>query len=243
MGYRRRTAPDASSSIVGVQRRYVILAMAAVLVLGIVTPVFSSPRRPGAQARQAGEGDRQERPHHRQPGARARRSRPTRLAQRRQRSARRDRRSSPRQRTALVTSTAPIGDYEALGGPSVEVTVPPSGLIEVWAQADIRQRRRRHRRALRGRPDGPGYLRRATSAATTRRSVDVRGGGPGDFDPVARPSGFSRVVGCDDIGAPLPVLLQRHAGQPHLRAALFRVRAAADEAEFQNRILRIAPKP
>jgi hypothetical protein len=141
----------------------------------------------------------------------------------------------------LVTTTAAIGDYESLGGPSVQVTVPPSGLIEVFAQADILND---DGGAVALYEDGqkvPGISEEAYCGDDSAL-FEMTGGGGGDFETFSTPAQFDVVLGCTNIGAPASVLLERPPGT-HTYELRYSECVCGGEAEFQNRILRIAPKP
>ena len=140
----------------------------------------------------------------------------------------------------LVTSTAPITDPERLDGPSVQVTVPESGLIEVWAQADIRD------------DDGGTVALFQDGQQMTGISEEnfcgddsslftMQGGGPGDFETFATPPVVG-IFGCTSAGAPAPVLLETSPGQ-HTYELGYSECACGGSAEFQNRVLRIGPRP
>jgi hypothetical protein len=140
----------------------------------------------------------------------------------------------------LVTSTAPIGEYEALGGPTVRVVVPNSGLIEVWAQVEIKDD---EGGAVGLYEDGvkvPG-VSSTEFCGDDSALIDMQGGGPGDFTLFASPAtpGF---LGCTNAGAPAPVLLSRPPG-PHTYELRYSECSCGGEAEFRNRVLRVAPRP
>ena len=212
--------------------------MAAVLVLGIVTPVFSSPGDQALKrAKRAKVIAKNARTTANQALAEAQQAKQLaqgandRLDALAVRSARED---------GVVASDNAIGDYEALGGPAVEVTVPASGLIEVWGQAEILE-------------DDGGTVALFEDGQPVPRlsSTDfcgddsalftMFGGGPSNFTPVATPSGFSP-LGCASVGAPAPILVETTPGQ-HTYEMRYSECVCGDEAEFRNRILRIAPKP
>ncbi|HEX5713155.1 MAG TPA: hypothetical protein VFX85_07565 [Solirubrobacterales bacterium] len=140
----------------------------------------------------------------------------------------------------LVTSTAPIGEYEAKGGPAVQVTVPNSGLIEVWAQVEIKDD---EGGAVGLYEDGakvPG-ISAAEYCGDDSALVDAQGGGTGEFIPFATPPTPS-FPGCTSAGAPAPVLLSRPPG-PHTYELRYSECSCGGEAQFRNRLLRIAPRP
>jgi hypothetical protein len=145
------------------------------------------------------------------------------------------------QENGLVTSDAAIGDYESLGGPSVQVTVPASGLIEVFAQADILDD---DGGAVGLYEDGqkvPG-ISAATFCGDDSALFEMTGGGAGDFETFSTPPDFDVALGCTNVGASSSVLLERPPGL-HTYEMRYSECVCGGEAEFQNRILRIAPKP
>ena len=150
---------------------------------------------------------------------------------------------------ALVTSSAVFGEYEALGGPSVQVTVPDSGLIEVWAQVGIEEE---EGGAVGLYEDGakitgisaaefcgdPGGIQDGSAL------IDMQGTGPGgQFIPAATPPtpGF---LGCASAGSPGSVLLSRPPGVHtyELRYSECSCNPGGG-AEFRDRTLRVAPRP
>lgn len=152
----------------------------------------------------------------------------------------------------LVTSSAVFGEYEALGGPSVQVTVPSSGLIEVWAQV-----------AVEGDDGGAVGLfedgQRVTGISEPEicgdaepggiqdgsALIDMQGGAPaGQFIAVATPPTPGFALGCASAGAPAPVLLSRPAG-PHTYELRYSECSCSlgGGAEFRDRVLHVAPRP
>ena len=117
--------------------------------------------------------------------------------------------ASTRVRSGFAPEPVTTGSEEfvALGGPAVEVTVPPSGLIEVWAQATISEDGAvslyEDGRPLGGQaeqcgPGGPGVL----------FAVE---GSLGNPLAVATPAGPGIGI-CGSLGAPAPVLFQTTPG-------------------------------
>jgi hypothetical protein len=139
-----------------------------------------------------------------------------------------------------VTSNAPIGDYEALGGPSVQVTVPSSGLIEVWAQADIRDD---HGGTVALYEDGQPVhgISEDGFCGDDSALMEMQGGGTGDFETFSTPPSVETILGCTNTGAPAPVLLQRPPGE-HTYELRYSECTCGGEAEFQNRVLRVGPR-
>src|SRR5687768_6273493 len=110
--------------------------MGALLAVGVATPVFGGPaadlalkraKKAKKIAKNARDTANQALTASQQAGQSAQRAN-DRLDSERVLSARAN---------GVVTSDAPIGAPELLDGPAVQVTVPDSGLIEVWGQADI----------------------------------------------------------------------------------------------------------
>lgn len=140
----------------------------------------------------------------------------------------------------VVTSSAPIGSYEAKGGPSVQVVVPSSGLIEVWAQAEIKDE---EGGAVGLYEDGqkvPG-ISDPEFCGDDSALIEMQGGGPGEFEIFATPPvpGF---LGCTSAGAPSSVMLSRPPGS-HTYELRYSECSCGGEAEFRNRVLRIGPRP
>lgn len=120
--------------------------------------------------------------------------------------------ASTQVRTAFSSDpvTTSSEDFVALtGGPAVQVTVPSSGLIEVWAQATISEDgavslfqdgRPMGGQAMVCGPEGPGTL----------FAVE---GSPGEPLTMATPTGPGVGI-CGSLGAPAPVLFQTTPG-PH----------------------------
>jgi hypothetical protein len=144
-------------------------------------------------------------------------------------------------RTALapdLVTTASENFVALAGGPTVQVTVPPSGLIEVWAQATIGEdgavslyqddRPMGGQATLCG-PEGPGVL----------FAVEGSGGEP---IALATPAG-SGIGLCGSLGAPAPILFQTTPG-PHT----YELRYAdcgcegSEPATFSDRRLFVGPR-
>jgi hypothetical protein len=140
----------------------------------------------------------------------------------------------------LVTSDAPIGAPELLDGPAVQVAVPDSGLIEVWSQADILDD---DGGTLALFEDGQPMsdIAEENFCGDDSALFSMQGGGPGDFETFSTPPTLS-VIGCTNAGAPAPVLLETAPGQ-HTYEVGYSECVCGGEAEFQNRVLRIAPRP
>jgi hypothetical protein len=139
----------------------------------------------------------------------------------------------------LVTSTAPIGSYESKGGPTVNVTVPSSGLIEVWAQAEIRDD---EGGAVALYEDGNkvGGVSLPDACGDSAALIDMQGGGDGAFLPFSTPPTLT-FFGCANAGAPAPVLLSRPPGE-HTYEMRYSECSCGGSAEFRNRVLRVGPR-
>jgi hypothetical protein len=140
---------------------------------------------------------------------------------------------------AGTVTTGEENAYVDLGGPSVTVTVPASGLVEVWAQVAVGD-------------DG------ALSLFADGQQVPDQD--PNDFctDPpgglLANPSGAGKltlatpnganVFGCGSLGSPSPVLFSASPGEHtyELRYADCGCDPGID-AEFSSRMLTVAPRP
>jgi hypothetical protein len=138
-----------------------------------------------------------------------------------------------------VTSTAPVGSYESKGGPSVTVTVPNSGLIEVWVQADIRDD---EGGAVALYEDGNkvGGVSLPDACGDGAALIDMQGGGSGEFETFSTPPTLT-FFGCASTGAPAPVLLSRPPGE-HTYELRYSECSCGGSAEFRNRVLRIGPR-
>jgi hypothetical protein len=145
----------------------------------------------------------------------------------------------------LVT-TDNEGTYQDLGGPSVTVSVPSSGLIEVWAQATML--------------DGAASLFEDGQQVPDQDPNDLCSGGatsppPGplltapDGSPFGGPltvstPGVISPFGCGSTTAPTSVVFKTNPGQHtySLRYASCGCNAP-DPAEISDRFLAVAPKP
>ena len=146
------------------------------------------------------------------------------------------------QENGLVTTTAPQGAYEALGGPSVQVTVPASGLIEVWAQVDIRNDDGGTVALFEDGQEVPD-ISDEDFCGDDSALIETEGGGPGDFDTYSTPA-LRGIIGCNNTGAPSPVLLERPPGTHTYELRYSECQCGPGPgAEFQNRILRVGPRP
>jgi hypothetical protein len=146
---------------------------------------------------------------------------------------------------ALVT-TDNESTYQDLGGPSVTVTVPSSGLIEVWAQATML--------------DGAASLYEDGHQVPDQDPNDLCSGGPSspppgplvtapDGSPFGGPltvstPGVISPFGCGSTGAPGSVVFKTSPGDHtySLRYASCGCNAP-DPAEISDRFLAVAPRP
>jgi hypothetical protein len=140
-----------------------------------------------------------------------------------------------------VTTTAPIGSYVAGGGPSVTVTVPDSGLIEVWAQAEIRNDDGGAVGLFQDGAKVPG-ISEPDYCGDDSALIEMEGGGPGDFDVFSTPPTVNLVFGCLNFGAPSPVLVQTTPGQ-HTFELRYSACQCGGSGTFRHRVLRVAARP
>jgi hypothetical protein len=122
------------------------------------------------------------------------------------------------------------------GGPSVAVTAPSSGLVEVWAQATV---------------EGPGYVSLfqdgqpmpgQTEFCAPEEGIGVLFAAPGlsgEPETVGTPS--ANLI-CSTTGAPGPVLFQTSPGQ-HTYELRYGTCGCGEPVEFSQRLLRVAPRP
>ena len=121
------------------------------------------------------------------------------------------------------------------GGPSVTVTVPSSGLIEVWAQATV---------------DGPGYATLFEDGQMMPGQAELCSPEPGlgtlfsafggpEPETVATPAANGV---CATTGAPGPVLFQTAPGQHTYELRYGACGCAGEPVVFSNRSLRVAPR-
>jgi hypothetical protein len=238
----RTGGAGAVSSIAPVRRRSVILALAGILVVGIVTPVLGHSRHAGVdraldRAKKAKRIAKQALPLAQQASAKADQANQT--AGQVQADLNSTKIASDTE-GGLVTSSSPIGSFEDLGGPSVQVTVPGSGLIEVWAQAEIRDDDGGTVALF---EDGQPVNDIAEDGFCGDDSAlfEMQGGGAGDFETFSTPPIVNLTLGCTSTGAPAPVLLQRPPGQ-HTYELRYSECSCGGEAELQNRVLRVGPR-
>ncbi len=143
------------------------------------------------------------------------------------------------QRSAKVTTSSE--SYVERGGPSVTVTVPASGLIEVWAQFDTTDA---DGGAVSLYEDGKQVPGQADCDPDVHNSlVLVEGGGSPPGNPViaSTPAAVDVAFGCVTFGAPGPVVFQRPPGQ-HTYELRYADPCPCVGSEFSNRVLRVGPR-
>jgi hypothetical protein len=123
------------------------------------------------------------------------------------------------------------------GGPSVTVTAPASGLIEVWAQVTVAEEGATalfedgQKMAGQGESCGAGF---------DTALIAVKFGGP-EPTTIATP-GAPGFVGCGVLGPPGSVLFQTSPGT-HTYELRYESCGCSPEATFSQRLLRVAPRP
>lgn len=141
----------------------------------------------------------------------------------------------------LVSTSSPTGEYEALGGPSVQVTVPPSGLIEVWAQVAINDEEGGGVGLFEDGQEVDGVAEPELCGEDSAL-IDAVGAGPGNFVLYATPP-VPGLIGCTSAGAPAAVLLSRPPGPHTYELRYAQCSCGGAPAEFKDRTLRVAPRP
>ncbi len=142
---------------------------------------------------------------------------------------------------ALVTTSSPTGEFEALGGPSLQFTVPPSGLIEVWAQVAINDEEGGAVGLFEDGQEVDG-IAEPELCGDDSALIDASGGGPGGFVLFASPP-VPGVIGCTSAGAPAAVLLSRPPGPHTYELRYAQCSCGGAPAQFKDRVLRVAPRP
>jgi hypothetical protein len=138
----------------------------------------------------------------------------------------------------VTTTSAEL--VQLAGGPAVQVTVPSSGLIEVWAQATV---------------DGEGKVALFEDGQLLPGQADcLEGEGPGvlfsnigsieDGVVLSTPAALSLSGICATLGPPGPVLFQTTPGAHtyELRYARCGCKEAPEEVTFSNRRLFVGPR-
>jgi hypothetical protein len=142
-------------------------------------------------------------------------------------------------RRAAAAGPATTGSEEFValaGGPSIQVTVPASGLIEVWAQATISEDG-----AVSLYEDGQPMAGQAQCGPEGPGALFAVEGSPGEPLTLATPAGPGLGV-CGSLGAPAPVLFQTAPG-PHTYELRYADCGCGGGAPtFSNRRLFIGPR-
>lgn len=132
--------------------------------------------------------------------------------------------------------------YVSLGGPSVNVTVGGSGLIQVWAQADIEDNADGGSVALF--EDGqivPGQAPPCDPDISPSNLFLWEGTGSGGPVTVGTPASFTGNGGCGTLGAPGPVQFKRPPGN-HTYELRYADPCPCGSSQFTNRVLRVGPQ-
>jgi hypothetical protein len=142
---------------------------------------------------------------------------------------------------SLVSTSSPSGEFEALGGPQVQVVVPASGLIEVWAQVAINDDEGGAVGLFEDGQEVDG-ISEPELCGDDSALIDAAGEGPGNFVLFATPP-VPSVIGCAGAGAPAPVLLSRTPGIHTYELRYAQCSCGGAPAEFKDRVLRVAARP
>lgn len=139
-----------------------------------------------------------------------------------------------------AASTTSESYVQLPGGPSVSVTVPASGLIEVWAQVTAAGSG-----AVALFEDGQRMQGQSQECAPSMASsalLAIDSGGPEPFT-AATPSavGFFGPIVCGVDGPPAGVLFQTTPGA-HAYELRYQRCGCEPEVTFSNRLLRVAPR-
>jgi hypothetical protein len=126
--------------------------------------------------------------------------------------------------------------YQDLGGPSVTVNVPESGLVEVWAQVTT--------------ADGLVSLYEDGQQVGGQDPNNACGALPGGLlsvqttpaVTVATGAGFG-LFGCGSTGPPAPVLFETSSGQHTYSLRYADCGCDPADATFEERTLTVAPRP
>lgn len=128
-------------------------------------------------------------------------------------------------------------DYQNLGGPSVTVTVPASGLVQVWASVEAEEG------AISIFEDGaqiPGQDPNASCDAPSGALLAV----PGSPSAIVTTANALPLSGfCGAPGPPAPVLLKATPGQRTFSMRYADCGCNAADATFSDRFLAVAPLP
>jgi hypothetical protein len=157
------------------------------------------------------------------------------------------------QTQAVLNSTKVVSDlkpgtvstdsqaYVDLGGPSVGVAVPASGLVDVWARVDIEDNADGGAAALF--EDGqlvPGQAQ-LCDPDIPRALLLWEGTSSGDTISVGTPSALISFGGCGTLGPPGPVQIQTSPGN-HTYELRYADPCPCGSSQFSNRLLRLAPR-
>jgi hypothetical protein len=140
-----------------------------------------------------------------------------------------------------ATVTTSSESYVSRGGPTVTVTVPKSGLIEVWAQFNTNDA---DGGAVSLYEDGEQVPGQADCDPDVHNSlVLVEGGGSDPGNPVtaSTPAAVDVALGCVTFGAPGPELFHRPPGE-HTYELRYADPCPCVGSVFSNRLLRVAPR-
>jgi hypothetical protein len=132
--------------------------------------------------------------------------------------------------------------YVDLGGPSVAVAIPQSGLVDVWARVDIEDNADGGAVALF--EDGqlvPGQAQ-LCDPDIARALLLWEGTSSGDVITVGTPSALIPPgIGCGTLGPPGPVQIQTSPGN-HTYELRYADPCPCGSSQFSNRLLRLAPR-
>jgi hypothetical protein len=233
-----------------VARRYVILTAAAVLAVAVAVPAIGDDAEPVAVSSKTSKKAKRALKQAKRAKKKARRANRTakdanqaateanRLAGEIERDLESTRVVSDRIAGQVTTTSE---SYVSRGGPRVTVTVPASGLIEVWAQFDTNLQ---DGGAISLYEDGrqvPGQADCDPDVQNSLALVEGGGGPPGDPITAGTPAALDVALGCLTTGAPGPVLFQRPPGE-HTYELRYADPCPCVGSVFSNRILRIAPR-
>jgi len=216
--------------------------MAAVLTVGVVTPVFSNSgsdlaleraKKAKKIAKSARETANQALTTAQQAGQSAQRAN--------------DRLDELRIQSASQAGTVSTSsdDYQDLGGPALTVTVPDSGLVELWAEAAIGSEVGGSVSLfMDGQPHPDQSEFCGTGDAGEEGLFMVLGSGnPGDPPWIGGTPTTPGAFSCgSEGGSPGSVLIEAPAGQ-HTFDLRYATCGCPGTAEFSDRVLRIAPRP
>jgi len=238
-------------------RKHVILAAVAVLVLALSVPAIGNSTNWFGLAKQANKKAKQAKKKAKQANKRSKQARKqVKGAKKKANEANKTANEAKQQadqtgqalnstkfvsdrESATVTTTSE--SYVARGGPSVTVTVPQSGLIEVWAQFDTTDA---DGGAVSLYEDGQQVAGQADCDPDVQNSlvlVEGGGGDPGNPVTASTPAATDVALGCVTLGAPGPVLFQRPPGQ-HTYELRYADPCPCVGSVFSNRLLRVAPR-